>query len=169
MQAQLPMWAQFFNALGPTILSVALVVVTWKYTAHAARMVKEMQKTREADALPKLVPTYEYDNRFDGVGTVSIVNVGPGAAIDATVMLGFEDNPSVWLWRGLLESGKRHTFFSSRPPARGSLPHRFVLEFKVGKRLLLSGTCDDRLGRKWPITEEVVIGAPWSLRHRQDG
>jgi len=70
------------------LLTLVLIAVTAYYAFQNRRMVKEMERTRELSLLPRLA--LEFHRLGSATVTLSICNVGPGAALDVDVRMVYE-------------------------------------------------------------------------------
>lgn len=136
------------TAVATLALTTALVGITAWYAKRTSDMVEEIQRSREAEAEPKLVLDLQ------GVGPMvvfpALVNVGVGPGLNVDAALTFFDAAGVQIdsrrWRtGLVMPGERRRFF---PPDddTGHVPSIDSLAARVAQ-IRLSGQVMDRLGR----------------------
>jgi len=97
--AGLPFWVQIVAAFGPIVLSLALAVITWRYTVYTKRMVDEMRAARSTQIMPKLVPTLQITDLDEpGSGHLRVFNAGMGPAFRVNVEVALEPNGKRWRW-----------------------------------------------------------------------
>jgi hypothetical protein len=142
-------------------LTLALVGVTAYYGYETYQMVTEMRKARGVAVLPKPAPTMTY--LAPDVAMPTIVNAGPGAAIDVYVEMWLDPgNGHRRQWRTpLLAPGERHEFFLEKKGGSGL--GRMSEVTKEYRYLRMRGTCRDPLGASHTFDDTADIREWWNL------
>src|SRR5262249_50246535 len=78
---------------------------------QARQTVREMREARHSQVRPHLVPFFKYNAPGAGIGSIYIVNLGQGSALDIDATMSLEPNGIVTRWRAaILRSGRRRVW-----------------------------------------------------------
>jgi hypothetical protein len=140
------------------VFTGALVLATTVYAYFTWRMAAEMRETRLQSVRPRLA-LYVRPYSPTG-GHLALVSLGPGAALDVAVSLGFEPKGETREWSAdVLQPGQEAEFLfphieAGKPPGFDELEEHDV-------SASVNGTMHDVMGRSYPVSEHIEVGA-WS-------
>ena len=143
------------------ILTAALVLITAYYAWQNRAMVREMRQARGVPLLPKVVPTL----RLLGAGHClpRITNIGPGAATDVDVNVGFAPGGPVRRWISpIVVPGEIHDFYIQEESQTPDLTIADQLITKYSQ-LTLQGSYKNVIGESFTVDETVDIKELWEL------
>jgi hypothetical protein len=140
------------------VFTGALVLATAVYAYFTWRMAAEMRETRLQSVRPRLAL---YVRPYGPAGGhLALVSLGPGAALDVAVSLGFEPSGETREWSAsVFQPGQEAEFFFPHTEP-GKLPGFDELE-RHDVSASVNGTMRDVVGRPYPVSEHIEVGA-WS-------
>jgi hypothetical protein len=145
--------------------NVALVMVTLYYAIQTRQTVREMQRARTAQVMPRLVPGFAPAGPL--VMYPRVVNVGPGAATDIDCTMRLESGGPEWRWRwALLVSGEDQEFLPRWKCPDGTDFQPYISQFeKHFSQLTLMASYYDVTGTRHVATGRAEIAETLRLFH----
>ncbi|MEK7348972.1 MAG: hypothetical protein AABZ94_08875 [Candidatus Eisenbacteria bacterium] len=147
--------------------TVALVVITWRYTMATQRMVAEMRAARSAQLIPKLMPVLQVRSLAGkGQGHLRIVHAGIGPSFGVDVEIALEPPGPRWSWKPIIVAPNEGKAFSPEREVEPGKNRIYSLDELTEKfpTLTLTGKCQNALKEDIPIREEIDIREYWRMR-----
>jgi hypothetical protein len=133
-----------------------LVIVTLWYAWQTRQMVSQMELARAAQIRPHLALSVDLER---GAVFLRVVNAGAGPAMSVDVRIESEPGPGVRIpyMTPVLAPGAGQSFIVRDSANRAVVDLKQLVHTLQGKRVKLTGTCTDALGRGHRVADSLSL------------